>query len=240
MGEEHDDIINPSDLGRKLVVALRSVTDPQALMQSIADRSISTLRGEITVRINGIEKAVDTAQENLVRVPTDVEKAIQALREVLEAEIVGNKSLYLEKFVAVTETVKVLKDTINDRFTQNDQNTEKAFNAAKQAVAERDASNAKSADKSEANLAKLIGALEDNLKTLGQTTESRIELNKTNTDDKISDVKDRLAALESRITGGESSKTGSNATLGWIFGGIAALYGLVATAAAIASWAHHN
>src|SRR5580692_7957951 len=179
-----EDEIKPNDLGRKLIVALRSVTDPQALMQSISDRSIVALRGELATQIAAINRGVDLAHDDLVRVPTDVQKAITALREVIEARLEGLaeidkastlqrgmlleqidksnqhlKTLHDEKFAAIKDTIEVLKDTMNDRFTQNDQNTEKAFNAAKTAVSERDASNKESANKSEANLTKLIGAL---------------------------------------------------------------------------------
>ena len=210
MAEEQDEILGPADLGRKLVIALRSVSDPQALMQSVADRANLSLRSELMPRINSIEKAVEVAHDDLVRVPTEVQKAIMSLSSVVEKEIRGDKQLYMEKFNAISETVKVLKDTINDRFTQNDQNTEKAFNAAKQAVAERDASNAKSADKSEANLTKIISALDDNVKTLAANTEGQIRLNKGNTDDKISDMKDRMASLENRITGGEGKSSVMN------------------------------
>lgn len=242
MADDQDDVMRPSDIGQKLVVALRSVTDPQAVMQAISDRSMVALRGEITTRIDAMEKASMLWHDDLVRIPTDVQKAVKALEEIVEAklntlreadsnstqqrsmmlghvdenlrntrnyvqsELTGYHKLYMEKFSAVEDTIRVLKETINDRFTQNDANTEKAFNAAKQAVAERDASNAASANKSEKNLMDALGKLDDNVKTLSVTTSALIAANKTSTDDKINDVKDILARLDIRISSNESSR----------------------------------
>lgn len=248
----------PFDLIHKLIVALRSVTDPQALMQSISDRSYASLSRELGVKIDSIEKAVEVAHADLVRVPTEVQKGIQSLRDLLEAKIItlaavdnhtmeylqseltGNKQLYMEKFIAIEETITVLKDTINDRFTQNDQNTEKAFNAAKQAVGERDASNAASANKSEKNLMDAIGKLDDNVKTLSTTTSTLIAANKTSTDDKVNDLKDMINRLDNRISSGESSKRGSGESIAWLFGGISAIAAVAAIIGLIFTLTRHS
>ena len=210
---ESSDHMTAAGIGQQVILALQSVTDKNAIMQSISDRTATTLNREWAVRINGIEKAVEVAHDDLVRVPTDVQKTTEALRELLQGIIFGDKQLYMEKFKALEDIIKVLKETVNDRFTQNDQNTEKAFNAAKQAVAERDTSNAKSADKSEANLTGLINKLGDTVNTLASNTESQMRLNKENSNDRVDALKDRLAAAELRITANESMKTGSGNAL---------------------------
>jgi hypothetical protein len=271
---EEDEILGPTELGRKLVVALRSVTDPQALMQAIADREVRGLRNELTTRLDAMEKATSLWHDDLVRVPTDVQKAIESLEEIIDAklitlsevdnhstaergmvlahvnenvrstreylqsELIGNKQLYMEKFVAIEETIEVLKDTINDRFTQNDQNTEKAFNAAKQAVGERDASNAASANKSEKNLMDALGKLDDNVKTLSLTTSSQISANKSTLDDKINDLKDQMSRLDNRISSGEGSKKSSSEFIGWIFAGVSAIGTVIAVLVAINAVLH--
>jgi hypothetical protein len=274
MAEDGDEILTRAELGRKFVIALESVNNPQALMQAISDRSSATLRGELMVHIEGIKQAIEVAHANLVRVPTDVQKAIAATedvfdakyvtlsevdahstrerelilahlnenlrntRESLQLELAGNKQLYMEKFTAIEETIKVLKETINDRFTQNDANTEKAFNAAKQAVAERDASNAASANKSEKNLMDAIGKLDDNVKTLSGTSALQISSNKSTLDDKITDVKALIAGLDNRISSGESTKRGSGETVVWLFGGLSLLIGLGGFIVAAIALAH--
>lgn len=248
------DLLTPSDLGKKLIVALRSVTDTQALMQAVADRSCAALSRELTARLDAMEQATSLWHDDLVRVPTDVQKAItgteaifearlatlravddhstqerqlilghvtenlRSAREYLQSELVGNKQLYLEKFTAIEDTITVLKDTINDRFTQNDQNTEKAFNAAKTAVGEQNASNTASAAKSENNLTKLIESLNDSIKTLSETTDKRIEQNKSNTDDKIENLKEQVARLDNRISSGDAGKKSGGEAVLWMFG----------------------
>jgi hypothetical protein len=220
------ELLSPSDLGKKLVIALQSVSDPQALMQAISDRSIAGLSRQLTTRLDAMEQATSLWHDDLVRIPTEVQKACTSLREVLEVQIKGDKQLYLEKFIATEETIKVLKDTINDRFTQNDQNTEKAFNAAKQAVGERDASNAASANKSEKNLLDALAKLDDNVKTLSGTSASQISSNKSTLDDKINDIKDQIARLDNRISSSESTKKGSGETVIWLFFGLSSLIGV--------------
>lgn len=179
-----------------------------------------------------------TAERELIR--RHIEENLKGLREYFQTELAGGRQLYLEKFISIEETIKVLKDTINDRFTQNDQNTEKAFNAAKQAVGERDASNAASANKSERNLMDAIAKLDDNLKTLSLTTSSQIASNKSTLDDKISDQKDLIARLDNRISSGESSKKGSGESFIWLFGAISAIGTIMSIIAVVFVLTHHN
>jgi hypothetical protein len=92
MPNDDPDIMTPSDLGNKLIVALRSVSDPQALMQAIADRSSNNLRIELNTKIEAMDKAIVLWHDDLVRVPTDVQKAVQALRDVLQEIILRESS----------------------------------------------------------------------------------------------------------------------------------------------------
>jgi hypothetical protein len=87
MATDDSDIMTPAELGNKLVVALRSVSDPQALMQAIADRTAINLRNELITKIDAMDKAVVLWHDDLVRVPTEVQKAVSALRELLEQTI---------------------------------------------------------------------------------------------------------------------------------------------------------
>ena len=87
MPTDDPDIMTPIELGQKLVTALRSVSDPQALMQAIADRTAINLRNELTTKIEAMDKAVVLWHDDLVRVPTEVQKAVSAVREVLEQVI---------------------------------------------------------------------------------------------------------------------------------------------------------
>lgn len=94
MSTDDQDIMTPSELGQKLVVALRSVSDPQALMQAIADRSILNLRSELTTKLESMDKATTLWHEDLVRVPTEVQTRIAGLRELMQ-EIIQKYSFEL-------------------------------------------------------------------------------------------------------------------------------------------------
>jgi acetyl/propionyl-CoA carboxylase alpha subunit len=217
------------------VVTAQRITENIQFLDEKFHAHLSGVDERLVGRIQSLEKEVANSHQDLVRVPTAVDRAIQQLRELVESKIAtldrlevaareqrtllldqiqaANSNLRIlhdEKFLSIKETIRVLTETINDRFTQNDQNTEKAFNAAKTAVSERDASNKESANKSEKNLMDAIGKLDDNVKTLSVTTSNQIALNKNTMDDKINDIKDRMATFESRLTGNESAKKGGD------------------------------
>lgn len=80
---DDSDVVSTAELGNKLVVALRSVSDPQALMQSISDRTALNLRNELSTKLEAMDKATSLWHDDLVRVPTEVQRACGALRELL-------------------------------------------------------------------------------------------------------------------------------------------------------------
>lgn len=136
MSEPESEILAP-ELGHKLIVALRSVTDPQAQMQAIADRAVATLRGEFNTRITAMDKATTLWHEDLVRVPTQVDRAIGGLKDLVKAELQGeinaiigqvkeNESVYEEKFIGVgTRFIE-----LNTRLTEGDRYKQTALDAA--------------------------------------------------------------------------------------------------------------
>lgn len=69
---------------KRLKVALRSVSDPQAQMQAIADRAVKNARDELNTKIISMEQATSLWHDDLVRVPTDVQKTAKELREFLQ------------------------------------------------------------------------------------------------------------------------------------------------------------
>ena len=150
-----------------------------------------------------------------------VSKAVGALREVLEEQIRGGLAVQDERVKALAETVRVFKETVSDRFDLGEVQTDKAtrdvksavdaaFAAAKEAVSEQNKSNALSIAKSDTTFTKQIDQLIDVVKT-----------NTKATDDKISDLKDRIVAMEGR-------GRGMTDTWGWIFGAVGMAVAVVA------------
>jgi hypothetical protein len=202
--------------------------DPTVATMALIKTSIDALKESVTARFESMDRAQVLFHEDLTRVPTSLDKAISTLREYIEARlerlvavdehsiaqrgmllahlnetIQAAKALQEAKLIALTETVAVFKETVNGRFELGDVQTEKAardvksavdaaFAASKEAVSEQNKSNALAIAKSEAGFTKNMDALADNVKSIVK-----------NTDDKISDLKDRLVAIEGRKGGSE-------------------------------------
>jgi hypothetical protein len=157
----------------------------------------------VKVRLDAMDRAV----ELLGKYPTDIDVAIESLRKVFSEkfeavvnQIVASTGLNEERIRALTETISVFKQTVNERFQLGDIQTEKAardvksavdaaFAAAKEAVGEQNKSNALSITKSEAGFTKQIDQLAS---TVTQIVK--------NTDDKISDLKERVLASEGKTS----------------------------------------
>ena len=282
-------------LSRELPTDLRPIPDPTVLTDQLVTKAIAALEQTVNARLDAIVHTQQTAEAVNVR-HTDL--AILSLREVIDAkllsiaesnnyqreqvrvQVVDNLSqlrqLLEQRIAALTETVAVLKTTVNERFTQGDVQTEKAardvksavdaaFAAAKEAVGEQNKSNALSIAKSEVATTKQIDQLSENLRISVKNTDDKIDGIKNNFDDKYTDLKDRVVAMEARgsvadpatgmairdmvaeikaLTGkslaSEGSKTGSSNTVGWIFGAVAALYGIIASIGVAVELASHH
>lgn len=61
--------------------------DPSSLTSDEIDRRVANSERVISARIDGMEKAVEVFQDDLTRVPTQLDRAIQSLRDLLEARI---------------------------------------------------------------------------------------------------------------------------------------------------------
>jgi hypothetical protein len=181
MAADDQDIMTPTELGQKLVIALRSVSDPQALMQAIADRTASTLRTEMSTRIDAMDRATNLWHEDLVRVPTDVQKAVGALRDVMEqviqrtmAELDGRHGREIERLhgeiATLTEVSEERFKSIQTQFALLKQATEQldlankvaiaaALQAQKESAGETQKSSQAAIAKSELSTAEAIKAL---------------------------------------------------------------------------------
>ena len=208
--------------------------DPTIATAALIKVTTDALKESVTARFESMDRAQVLFHEDLTRVPTSLDKAIGTLREYVEARlerlvavddhstiqrgmliahlnetIQGAQKLHEAKLSALADTVLVFKETVNGRFELGDVQTEKAarevksavdaaFAASKEAVSEQNKSNALAIAKSEAGFTKNMDALADNVKSIVK-----------NTDDKISDLKDRLVAIEGR-------KGGADANSQWI------------------------
>ena len=163
------------------------------------------IRSVIETRLAGMDLAIQLLQATADKFPNRIDEKIKALREVHEAT-------YLEKF-----------DSIQTQFKERDVRTEQAagavkiavdaaLQAQKEAVGEQNKSSSTAIAKSESATMKQIDQLSVLIQTMTKAS-----------DDKFTDVKERLTRIEGR---GE----GMSATWGLMLGGVSLVVGLIAIA----------
>jgi hypothetical protein len=182
---DEPEILSPSDMVNKLSVALVQISrgDPLVALRNELDMRFDA----VETRFEAMDKATDLQHQDMVRVPTLLQQAIGGLRELLHQEIETKSSNIqgelntiraemLEKFLGVAAQ-------FNERDTRTDQRAgdtklavDAAFAAAKEATA-----------KIEAGFTKQIDAMI-----------AIIDTKTANLAGSISDIKDRLTAMESR------------------------------------------
>lgn len=203
-------------------------TDPSTLATQQVWREIASLKELILIHINRIDAAVQLAHEDLVRVPTDVQKAVGALKELHEqkfatfrkdlenlekfflSELAGEHNLKEEKFNKVEQRFQLLETQRAEQKQDTKLAVDAAFAASKEAVREQNNANTVAISKSEATTQKQIDQIEQ-LSTSGRNALA----------EQIADIKDRLTRME-----GNSS--GKKDFWGYIIGGIGLIGGLLA------------
>jgi hypothetical protein len=131
-----------------------------------------------------------------------VERAVSAVREIIDTRFEGNHALYDERFRAITERFA-------ERFELNEKQTIKAaadvksavdaaFAAAASGVSQQNQANFLASQKQEAAFTKQIDQLAASVAQLAKANDDKLnDLKKTN-DDKFADLKDRIVAMEGR------------------------------------------
>ena len=171
--------------------------DPSDLTLSMVYHEIANLRQLLEARLDGIDRATEVFQQNLTRVPTEVDKQVLRLRE-----------LHDERFSAAKEARNGLAEGIQKQFDERDIRSKAselsaqvavsaALQAQKEAAAAQNDSNAAAISKSEVATTKQIDGI---LALLASNTKA--------IDEKISSTVARL----DRTEGGQTSSQGSQAT----------------------------
>lgn len=164
------------------------IPDPSPLTTAQVQREVAALEKLATQRMDAIEKAVAVAHENLVRVPTDVDKAIGHLRELTIERFETTKKEFLvhqEKFASV-QTQFQERDVRTEQTAKDSKvAVDAALQAAKEAVGKQQEASDRAIAKQEAATGKQIESI-----TL------LIASNNKALDDKISDLKERFAAAQ--------------------------------------------
>lgn len=67
--------------------------DPSIVTSEAIDRRVDNAERVISARIEGMEKAVGVFQSDLTRVPTQLDRAIGSLRDLIESRLLANEEL---------------------------------------------------------------------------------------------------------------------------------------------------
>ena len=160
--------------------------DPSPLTTQQLWREITSLKELLFTRLDGMDKAIELFNDNITRVPTDTDKQISHLKE-----------LVFERFEVDDEKFSGIEKQFSERDTRGETQqrdgkvaVDAALQAQKESVNAQNISNAQAIAKSEANFVKLI----DGLGVLINTSNKAM-------DDKIDDIKERLGTIEGKGMG---------------------------------------
>jgi hypothetical protein len=162
-------------------------------------REISALKELLETKIDAIETAVKVAHDDLVRVPTEVQKQVGSLKE-----------LHDEKFRGIEERFRESDSRTQVIAELNQKAIDAALQAAKEIVGVQTQAGNEAIAKSEASTTKQI----DSQGVLISTTAKTL-------DDKIAAVKETVTTIEARTTGG-------NAAWAWVIASGGLLIGVAA------------
>jgi predicted phage tail protein len=209
-------------------VAMTPVTDPSHLTTQALQREVAALEKLLDQRINGIEQAVKVAHENLVRVPTDVDKSISHLREVMN----GKLDTVDEKFASV-----------QTQFRERDVRVEQTAKDSKVAIDAALSAQVKSGEQTNASFGLSIAKSEAATTKQIDQLQQIIASNDRSNNDKIDDLKERMNRFEGEGRGKvaataerATSSASSVGIIGLILGSAIGVIGIVV--AIISRWAH--
>lgn len=197
--------------------------DPTALTAAAVTAATDQLRREMQALREIISARIDGADSDRHRIHEDVkaqlrlgEVAIGHLKDLMETKIERLAAITSEKFAGVNSQFEERDTRTDQRAGDTKLAVDAAFAAAKEATA-----------KIETGFTKQIDAMSD-----------QIDTKTRNSEDKISDLKDRLNAISARIDRGEGTVIGSHdqrtearltsGSVVGIVGGVIALVSLLA------------
>jgi len=159
------------------------IPDPTTLTTQQLWREIAALKELVFTRLDSIEKAIIVAHDDMVRVPTEVQKAISTLKDLHEEKLHSISDLVTEKFRSIDQQFADRDARTLQAQRDNKVAIDAALAAAKESSGEQIRTQAMAIVKNETAAFKQIESLED----------------------KINDTKDRLTRIEAMTLGSEKT-----------------------------------
>lgn len=213
--------------------------DPSILTTQQLWREIAGLKELILRELQSIQKAVDVAHADLVRVPTEVTKAVSSLEKLHECKFENIDKWQLERIVNIDKRMLDATNLVTEKFSgiekqfkERDVRVEQsaiqtkvavdaALQAAEKAVNKQNESFAQSIAKSEAATTKNI---DQQAVLIGAMTKGF--------DDKIDDIKERMRAYDQVMSTQMGQGQGKKDFWGYVIGAA----GFIATMIMIAAY----
>jgi hypothetical protein len=172
----------------------RPVPDPTLLTTQQLLREMSNLKEVIFTRLDGMDRAMIVFNENITRVPTDVDKQVGHLKELHQEKFDGVQKQFEERDTRIEQTARDSKTAIDA-----------ALLAAKELVGLQTQASDRAIGKSETATSKQLDQLAVQIQ--GETRAL---------DGKITDIKDRLTLIEGRGSGMQASWLVAVAVIGML------------------------
>jgi len=191
------------------------VPDPSLLTTQQLFREINALRELLSSRLNGMDKALDLVHENYVRIPSDTDKQISSLKELL-----------FDKVVALEKAIQLQLHERDIRTEQSSAHSrlaiDAALQAAKELVGEQNRASGTAITKSETAVNKQM----EQFSLLIQTVQKSV-------DDKFGDMKDRITRSEGSGSGKTESEASHHSSVITMIAIVSACIALVSTICAV-------
>lgn len=173
----------------------------------VGEAHLEALRVEVTTRLNAIDKATELFTNSLIRVPTDVDKQVGNLKELLLTRFSSVDQRFVDLASRTTEDKRVAQEALVA-----------ALAAAKELVGKQNEFSAAAIDKSETNTNKTI----EKNRELAEAVAAAIGRQVDDMKDTVSAVRNELTAVASTRSGAVDQRTDSRASLNLIYGAIGA------------------
>lgn len=206
--------------------------DMSSVTRMDLDRAIAYVLMQSQTQFSAIQTAVDLAHQDAVRVPTIVDRAVTALQALEDGKIALSQATVDARLEQTSGQLAKLDIQFQERTAASSTAIAAALQAAKEAVGEQNKSSASAIDKAQAQTTEQLSQLrtlasaEISAQT-AQITDLKSRLDKS--EGPLSVSQSTVAALEaqvidlkSRIDKSDGNRGGSDQTIVWIFGFIAA------------------
>jgi len=192
-----------------------ATTNLKAMLDDRLEHRLEALRFAMAVRIDAIDVATELRQKDTDRIPQRVDEKIAALGAVVDQKLLALVDSHGEKFASIQTQFRE-RDVRTEQSSKDSKvAVDAALQAAKEAVGEQNKSSALAIAKSEAATTKQIDQLGVQMQT-----------NNKASDDKITDLKERLTRIE-------GMGSGASSLWAYIIGGVGVLIGAAGLAFAI-------